>query len=321
MTKLSLYTIGVLLLLGLLFSYLLSVRHQPVSDPDQNIPPLISSPNTLSQPVNVVYSGPPFTPPPQLSVFASDPTDPHAFASSIAAQLNLPPHAQSQNIWVDPARKLAVNFNSPNQATIISLPAAYQEAIPGLDTTRALQVANDTLSQLQLNLTLDATNLYLTDNPREFYSPQTTASVSPDKARYAIVPLVFTLEGLPFIFADQSPAQSYLIVDSNYQVTKLVLFPPPQNPRLLRTAPTLTAQIALDNLSQGIGIVTHLSLPLGQTQSDLSQLERLALETVSLQFRLDPQSGNIIPYYQFTGTGKSTSSISRPIEVVTPAVI
>ncbi|HOZ03336.1 MAG TPA: hypothetical protein PKX78_02470, partial [Candidatus Woesebacteria bacterium] len=120
---------------------------------------------------------------------------------------------------------------------------------------------------------------------------------------------------------DQNTRSPYVIMlDTQYQISKFIVYPQ-QVIDFQPTSehPTLTIDQTIRNISQQnwasiIGVKNDLST------HDLTQVIKLDLTNARVEYRIDSQTQQALPYYRFEGKATLADQKVVEVDVISPAI-
>lgn len=299
-----------------------SLTPQPLNIPAEQVI-VTNTNNTNTTYDNIKYQG--ITPqtPTELSVanFALSSTTLDEVLSQFITTYNLTDHI-NQNYWNGKNYSLALNPLS-NQFTLSKsqvLSAAPNTNLPvfkKIDYEQAKVMADKNISALFPNL-----QLVRTDEKTQFFRSEALHydKVAPDQADLIEFEYNYTINDIPVYYSNRFEPTVQILVNSNYEIEKLTFFPMFISINEVSTMPVISvfdavAQINDHNLAS---LIVTLQEKAGQV--NWSSMKSGTLHDAKLEYRYNPKSPIIYPFYRMTGDMITTSDENVKVEVITPAV-
>lgn len=136
------------------------------------------------------------------------------------------------------------------------------------------------------------------------------------------VKLVFAphLGGVPIVISNSSVMPIELFIDGNNQVRKVFFFEQIPQYQPLPEVEVFDVPTAITQINQGQAAIIAFSQQ-KLLQVSLKQITSAQLTKVFLEYRSDPNSRLLVPYYRFVGTAVNDLEDTLDIELITPAVV
>lgn len=274
---------------------------------------------------NLKYEGAEFAPPASLPVAqlqpSSDTTD--SLLQSIIDEYNLIPHPRAKNLWQRDNLSLSYNPQSQQasltfgvlpfpEETTFSSPFPQDQA-----AAKAESLLQDKFSFLS-GVTLYAEYISLLEGGYDLH-----AAEDPLHANTISLPYGWSIESIPVFIGTSQVFPAEVMVNRELQVNRVLFNPTRLSYTLTPNQPTISVQEAIDQLNNTqTGILLSFHTKTGEIKS-FTEISGGTLHTVNLEYRLDPNTNLIYPFYRFTGdittpTGTSIVDIATPAIKTTP---
>lgn len=146
-------------------------------------------------------------------------------------------------------------------------------------------------------------------------------SDNPAQAQVAVIPYTYEIEGYPVFYRNQGQMPFRVWVSGDGEVLKVSFFPhfllvgEESEPVEL-----LSLEQSLDNINED----SKASIVAAETGTSrtvsLIELSSGSMTSVKLEYRHDPTTNQIYPFYRFAGTAMTGTGYEIDVEIVTPAV-
>lgn len=316
------YWVLLFILLSLLLIVVALILRQAAEQ--QQIPPTLTDPGSENNP-NTSFNGLVFTgnapiTPQQMWVanvteFANE-NDQELLASLIAYfRLEASPHVP--NVWNGPEYSLTFDPNTNTYQVTRLLTGAQangepltQPMIPGL-ITGAERIVTQMLPNSTFESLPSKVQLLIADG---VFEPAVLG-----EATHLSVPFSLSFYQLPVFLGLKSQFPLTTFVDSTGTLIRLDATPFSAEFEAQSQHPSLSIQEALLQVEQGNARIIS-SYSESTVQPILDTVVRGTLETATLEYRLDPATNLLIPYYRFEGTLANGDNDIFTAELITPAV-
>jgi hypothetical protein len=142
---------------------------------------------------------------------------------------------------------------------------------------------------------------------------------TPDKANLISLPYTYQIDGFPVYFKIQTQYPFLFSVNSQGTLQSVQFSPFFTQLTPLQKLPTIGILDAIKNVNQGQASLLGATNQLSATQ-DFSQIQSANLTTVSLEYRIDPKTALVYPFYRFSGDAVEAKGQAASIIIITPAV-
>ena len=273
--------------------------------------------NTSTVFTGVRYTGPAFTPPGQLTVARASLNE-EAFTeivSTLVTSLALEPVETEPNTWQNPAYYLFLE-EYDNRYILVNQSLSFVEPENHVNLTQAATTAEE---------------FFTTHFPNIAAKPQLSEVVystavghydtveSPAEADVVQIPFAYTLDNLPIFYANRSEYPFILYVTGDNKVGKVFFYPQSLRYTSLSKNDTLTIDQAIANINRNQGAIVSFTQDEG-SENVLAEIKSAKLTNVTMEYRLDPDSNILYPFYRFSGTAQNATNVTLAIELITPAV-
>jgi len=304
------------LLIGSLIIFLFITKKEP-QEKLVFSPQLSQLNNKQYQAPVVEYSGELLEVPSTLGLYqlSDTPITPSEQAEKIANSLQLAPSSEFNNRWVSPDGSLSLSVD-PNLGSITLFTKDITTDVL-LGPNFSLDQASETAKTLVSNFGITGLSPAL-DQVVFLSNDLEPRVVAAGEAHTVQIPFQLAIEGYPALYQSQGSNLSNVILDSNYNVIKAVLYPLPL-PKLSDKKTTISIEQAVENIRNGSFTVIDLY----KTHSGSSKtvvFEKMTLSNVALEFRYNQDANAYYPYYNFKGEANLLNFLPTVIELVTPAI-
>lgn len=252
-----------------------------------------------------------------------------SFLSPISQQLitayKLSPSSSSKNYYYSSGKSIILIFDSDNQYVSFSydgmenpnlylgknppkLEAAISSAASFLKQFSSIQSLAPQRSQI---------SFYKVDN----LGSEPRVVSDPNQASLIKIPFSFGISGIPYRYSSATAAPVQITVGQNNQVLQAYFTSQPL-PKLSDSKEyrLLTSEEVLSALNNNQGTVIYA--PLYYLPGKTTQLPPVVINSIQLEYRLDPQLNKVLPYYLINGSVHPTETSSEQIivQILLPAV-
>lgn len=305
----------IFIILVFIFLLLIIIMRQSPSTPPPPPPPLsnrTTDPKTLrfqfSPELNLNF-------PTTLKTYQASQTRTN-LAPALAQQLQLNPSPHSPNVWYNENKTIAIIQDQFANDIQISWVPSREIINVGINPQQIYQVVAELLNQLGLNDIQPNFDLaiYATEVPEEFNSPESIVSKEPSQATYAFVPLYQTINNFPIYQSNTEPLRNHLIIDNNYQVLNMLVYPPLTNFQETGESATKNASLLMQDLNTQSFIVVDA---VSKNRNPFPTITgELLIYRALIEYRHDPETGNVYPYIRFDGSSPEFTRVS----ILIPAI-
>ena len=109
-----------------------------------------------------------------------------------------------------------------------------------------------------------------------------------------------------------------LMLDRDYKVVKFIYQFSLFTTSLPKKINPIPVTEAVSNINKGIGTIVSAYQDLARP-INLDEANNVELSQVVVEYRVDSQSGLVLPVYKFTGTAESVDGDKMRVQVITPA--
>ncbi len=303
-------TIAIFAVIGVIFILL---NQMTKHNPSQTALLETNYDNTQSDFRNVSYYGQEPVMPETMSIFQLQQQLDPGLAEKIANILNISAIESEQGFWANDRWSLV--YDHTENLIMLSSNTPYSTA-GQINEDIALESALEWFTKLSL-----PKNIELNKNKTEFFEGEYELKPSsPQRAGLIQLQFGFTLESVP-VYSDKNPQSPYVItLDTRYELTKLIIYPQ-QVIDFQPTSehPTLTIDQALNNISQQ-NWASIIEVKNDLSTHDLTQVIKLELTNARVEYRIDSQTQQALPYYRFEGKATLSNQEHVEIELISPAI-
>jgi len=276
-----------------------------------------NSNNTIPNLRKVSYTGPTPDFPNQFSIFsASLVVSETQMIQDLSAKYGLLRVNPTSNIWTNGALSLFKDTSANH--FVLTLKDLRNESLPIVNPTTSEQVATsylrETFPQIQLRPLMDQATYFV-------LALEIESNTSSDKATGMNIPFtqVLETEEFPVIFEKADQPLFFVTMDGNNTVRLVTFYSQFQNYVKVDTKAPISVEQALDQIQNGVGSILSAST-VEVNRVKMSDLTSAILTAVTVEYRLDPQSSLLYPFYKFSGTATSANNVAADIQVITPAI-
>lgn len=213
-------------------------------------------------------------------------------------------------------------WNGPDYSLSKTAPLNYYNLTtnrPASSSAKAVRVNQATqtaasflqkyLPSIQVQLVESKVN-YFSDG----YEPTRT---TPENARVIFLPFSYQIDGTPVFYNNQREYPFEFVIDSDLHIRKFSFYPLFIQLQLLQKQKTISINQAVIHINQGkASLIGERSTNIG----DISQITSAQLSEVSVEYRSDPQSKYVYPFYRFSGDATDANGQKIHVELITPAI-
>jgi len=276
-----------------------------------------NSNNTVPNLKKVTYTGPTPDFPNQFSIFsattvASD-TD---IVKTLSAKYGLLRPNTEANFWVNGDMSLV--HDTTTNTYSLTLKDLSNETLPVVDPTKAEEVATaylkDTFPEIQLRPQMDQATYFVLGLEVESTSPQSQATA-------VTIPYTAALDNEDFpVFAAKTNTSLFSVTVDGQNTVRVISFSPQfQQYTKIGVQPPISISDALTQIQNGVASIISASI-VDFTRVQMSDLTAATFTDVAVEYRSDPQSGMLYPFYRFSGTATSANNVTADVSVITPAI-
>lgn len=273
--------------------------------------------NTLPGLVNVAYTGPAVELPAQFSIFSSQQTiTRQQVIADLLARYGLIKPSNDANYWENGG--ITLYEDTTLKTLTLTLKDLADEELPVVDPSTAQGVA-----ALYLQQTFPEITLRPMMEQASFYtlSIEPDSSVEPSEATAINIPFtpVLETETYPVIFQKALFPAFTVTVDGRNTIRSVTFFPDFNQYVKIDTKVPITIDEALAQIKSGTASIIDATIE-DINRVPLSDLTSADFKTVVIEYREDPSTKLLYPFYHFTGTATSESGVTADVDVITPAV-
>ncbi len=140
----------------------------------------------------------------------------------------------------------------------------------------------------------------------------------PEKANSVKVNFAYSINGFPLFFSKERDFPFQVMVNHANEIFRVDFFPQFIAPRVTGQRSVISLQTAVTQIQQGKAAVIAANFT--KEQLKLAELKNVTLTDVSLEYRLDPSTQVIFPFFRFIGTATNEIGDNLTVEIITPAV-
>ncbi len=308
--------VGVLLVGAVIFTVVIRVLTPPPTPVETQV--ISSTPNPVETDfIDVRYTGETVAIPEQLAVATTTTSlSQQQVVQALASRFTLSQSSDSQYFWTGGRYSMSLD-PSRNEYMVIGGHDDDEFYNSYIDTDAAVKIATELISDLfpDSSLQVDEANI------KYFGDGHEPAFVSEDKAVKALIPFTYFVAEYPVFLLHDELSPVTLTVDSNGDIQRLSVRVPLLSPQPARgeALATLSIPEAIESIITDQATVIAARTDRGQRYT-LNQLRDVNLQRATVEYRFDPNSSLLYPFYRFTGTAVSGTSSRIDVTVVTPAV-
>ncbi|MBW7944453.1 hypothetical protein H3C70_03575 [Patescibacteria group bacterium] len=272
--------------------------------------------DTLPHITDVSYTGPTADFPTQFPIFSSRQLFSEGqVVSDISAKYGLLKPDPEANYWINGDLGLVHDQTTGSYTLILKDPS--NEALPVVDPTRAEEVAHSFLEEvfpeIPLRPMMDAASYYIMSS-----EPDNTVTAS--EATAVVIPYTPEIETeYPVIYEKSFQPAFAVTVDGENTIRVLQFFPLFQQFTKVDEQAPISIDQALEQIKQGVASIISATI-VDYNRVPISDLTKAEFTSVTIEYRLDPTSQLLYPFYHFTGKGTNSRNVNAEIDVITPAV-
>ncbi len=230
----------------------------------------------------------------------------------IIERYNLQLHPEVPTLWMSPSYALQVieATGSYELSTLVPLPTGKL-----VDSLRAQQVATEFL-----NSVFPENNLQILTNKIVYREADVHGDiVEASDAGLMEIPFGYSLEGYPVLLERSVLYPVTITINADNQLQKAVFQPFFLTPTVSGRIKTLTIPQAIANINDDRATIISSHYQ-GFESEALDTIQSGSLHTVTIEYRVSPDTKLIVPYYRFAGQLKNTADQEFFAEIITPAV-
>lgn len=273
--------------------------------------------NTIPNLKKVTYTGPTPDFPTQFSIYSAkivvSETD---IVKTLSAKYGLLRPNSDANFWVN--GDLSLVHDTTTNMYSLTLKDLSNESLPIVNPTQAEEVASaylkETFPEISLRPLMDQANYFILGFEVEDSSP-------PSKATAVTIPYTAVLdsENFPVVAEKSNNSLFSITVDGDNTIRVLSFSPQFQQYTKIGVQPPISIQEALTQIQNGVASIISASI-IDFNRVQMSDLTAATFTNVTIEYRTDPQSGILYPFYRFAGIATSTSNVTADVNVITPAI-
>ena len=298
----------ILVIIGIILRLLTPTRI-PIDTQNTKLPSLNNETFTIT---STRYTGLSLTIPSTLAYYQVRPLSSNEITSKIATSYNLTPHPVVQNFWISSDKQTTLSVNEQGLITF-----ATTTSSPAMPANYSIQQAVNTAYAQLATFGLDpkifkvGSTKYLSGEGEELLS-----TANPTFLEIKLIPQV---NEYPLIYSSQTEPFNIFYLNANYVINKAIFSPISFDIISESRASTLTLDQAIEQINLGNLTVINVYSDITNPTVDLD-LERINFTKVILEYRFNPSTNTILPYFHFTGV--EDNDLGRQnIEVITPAIV
>ncbi len=237
-----------------------------------------------------------------------------SLAQELIAQYNLQQVNQDLEIYQNNNYSLA-RHKGKNEYTFV------RETSPDLETTITQQEALNT-AQAFLNSNLHLDLRPIKKDIKFFQGVFHLEETTPDKANYISIPYSYQLNSYPVLLANKNDYPFTIMISPDLKIQKFVFENLIADFSQIYTQKPLSIDRALANINdhnQGSIISYYLDQQIPQELS-LAQIKAGELNSVKIEYRVDPELQIAYPFYRFSGKLTNQEDIDINAQIITPAI-
>lgn len=291
--------------------------------PEQEVadtPPITSGLGELSKEILVTYTGPEIILPETMDVYDGNsfPMSTRALAETIAQRLAIPKEQSSSlpNTWTNYQTDESIDYREHENIIYYLKHTASAESPEGInnntaafDTEQGVTAARQFIQKLQIYPEISPVLTDISYTSHEISEPTAAEADSIE------IPFTMTIDSFPIKFESSNKHLVSVRLDKEYQVNRVIFYPPPPTPLAISTKETLSSEAVLEQLTQGNMQITLLSGPISPDVVDLTSVR---LTDYQVEYRYEPTANIYLPYLSLSGSANSGQY--SDIRVLLPAI-
>lgn len=237
------------------------------------------------------------------------------FEQLLLSTYNLKPFPQIDNIWQSDTYSLT-KVSDP--VTYVLIQKTTPTTIPtSINISEALNLADKTIATLFPNQKLQAISQSIQpyivwEHPHP--EPATAAEANAVEISYG-----YQFGPYSVLYGKDYTYPVTIIITGDGKVGKITSQPFVVEFKETKSYSTLTLSEALQAIENGDGSILYQSYR-GSGTPSLATVVSGQFTSVTIEYRVDDSSKNVIPYYRLTGTLTNNENIDFEAEVITPAI-
>lgn len=250
-------------------------------------------------------------------------------AKKIALQQNLEKTVGQDYSWTGPTGIIKSTFltYSPSnkrisynhQTTKPKSNLVVNDAITAAQKFIEMNVLDNNFEKnnLKIRFEPDITSITTTNYDRnnfENYSDQITGD-----SEIVIIPFIQTIGGFNVYSETQSQQPLWVWIGPDYQIIKIEIKPFVSTPILIDNGVTIDYEIVKKIIIDGKGIVLDVT-DNGPSKPIFKSISQATLSDVEIEYRFDPNSNLLIPYFKFSGEAIFTDKTFGNISIIYQAI-
>lgn len=137
------------------------------------------------------------------------------------------------------------------------------------------------------------------------------------EAHSIYIPYAYQIDGYPIFLNSKNYYVATFLVDKNQRIIKASIYPYKLKVSPSRSYKTLNISLAMSNINNNNAALVYTD---SFGTNKILNIASGDLTTADIQYRADPSTSSVMPYYHFTGTLKDSSGNPVVGELITPAV-
>jgi hypothetical protein len=298
-TRITIITLLIISVVMIFISRLIKTNTTVPAPPSTPQPTMTSRYGDRTQPITVNYTGPDTSLPKELQHYMGDSPNSNLLSSQLAAKLNLSPHDLVKNLWINEDGSRGLSLDAANHVIQLTLAVLTSKTTPNID--KAVAVAETYLNAIGITeIQLLPEYAEYIDATGEYHSINEVFTI--DNSVAVHIPFLHTINNTPLFLGTTNWEDTAIIVSGDYDIIKITLTPPLENITQTNIRPTKSLTDALKEIELGNFIYTHLALSGNPIPPSPNDPANLTLNQVQIEYRLNPTTASIDPYYSFSGS-------------------
>lgn len=309
-----------LILIFLMIIFFISLVLKVIT-PKEPIVPKLQNPDLLNniddtQSVfsNISYSGDTALPITQLPILIEQAkTDEQKMISLITTKFGFIKDSQVKNYWQNNTEQ-SMTYDRFSKIYFIRI-SPLKITGNNLSQDQLIEIAENYINDLfQTNLSAIKQDVTYYKNAIE--QPEKT---SYEQADYIKIPLATNINGFPIMYRGSFDYPFFITLDMSGGVSTLSFSPSIITFKNIGEKTLINIDQAIININSGQGSIISAGVTEAAT-IDLKEITKGDLNKVNIEYRHDPNTGYIVPFYNFSGEVFSMDETKLIVKIITPAI-
>lgn len=218
-----------------------------------------------------------------------------------------------ENVWMGPQYSLTKSLNE-NLYTVTAEGQIPEQIV--LDPQKAVAQAQTIIAEL-----IPENNYQLLEDQIEYLDEHSyeDESVKPEDAVLIKVPFGYRMGIYPVFYDKYQQRSVEVFINARYELQRITISPFTATITLEQSIETVPVSQAIANINNGYGSIIGVVYEEFGNPS-LASINSGKMNSVNIEYRIDPTTQAVLPYYRFVGELTNTENQTFSAEVITPAI-